>query len=190
MSDETSPPPWPTVQVHPPVSYAVFSLLEVDRRSPRTGAVGRFQILTCSPWVNVIAITEDDEIVLVRQFRHGTAACTVEIPGGLVDPGEGPAEAAARELLEETGFAGLPPVPLGSVEPNPAIQDNVCSTWLVQSARRISAPRPDDMEQLEVLLLPRADVDEWILEGKIRHALVIAAFKLLELHQQPSRSTG
>ncbi|MEC9073376.1 MAG: NUDIX hydrolase, partial [Myxococcota bacterium] len=147
---------------------------EVDRRSPRTGEVGRFQVLNCAPWVNVVALTDADEVVLIRQFRHGTAEVTVEIPGGLVDPGEEPERAAERELLEETGFAGAFPVQLGSVEPNPAIQDNICTTWLIRDARWVATPRPDDMEQIEVMLLPRSEVDGWIRSGKIRHALVVA----------------
>ena len=184
MSEQDTPPPWPTVRVHPSLSYPVFSLQEVERRSPRTGAVGRFQVLNCAPWVNVIALTDEDEVVLIRQFRHGTAEVTVEIPGGLVDPGEAPQVAAARELLEETGFAGATPVHLGSVEPNPALQDNVCSTWLIRAARPVAQPRPDDMEQIEVVLLPRDEVDSWIDSGSIRHALVVAAFKLFELNER------
>jgi len=133
----------------------------------------------------VIALTDEDEVVLIRQFRHGTAEVTVEIPGGLVDPGEAPQVAAARELLEETGFAGATPVHLGSVEPNPALQDNVCSTWLIRAARPVAQPRPDDMEQIEVVLLPRDEVDSWIDSGSIRHALVVAAFKLFELFERP-----
>ena len=190
MSEEDPLPHWPTVRVHPPASYPVFSLQEVERLSPRTGAVGRFQVLNCAPWVNVIALTEKDEVVLIRQFRHGTAEVTVEIPGGLVDADEESRDAAARELLEETGFAGQAPVSLGSVEPNPAIQDNVCSTFLIRDARPVAPPRPDDMEHIQVWLLPLEEIDEWIRLGKIRHALVVAAFKLLELHERSLSPPG
>jgi len=140
--------------------------------------------------VNVIALTEKDEVVLIRQFRHGTAEVTVEIPGGLVDADEESRDAAARELLEETGFAGQAPVSLGSVEPNPAIQDNVCSTFLIRDARPVAPPRPDDMEHIQVWLLPLEEIDEWIRLGKIRHALVVAAFKLLELHERSLSPPG
>lgn len=167
---------WQTVDEGTTIRRGIFGFREVVRRSPRTGRDGRYQILHLDSWVNVIALTPDDEVVLIEQYRHGTDHVTLEIPGGLIEPGEDPARAAKRELLEETGFAGDSVELLGVVEPNPAFQDNQCSTYLVRGARRVAEPDLDDGEDIAVVTLPRSRVRELLREGGIRHALVVAAF--------------
>lgn len=172
---------WPTVDYGPLERHKVFSLQHVQRTSPRTGRAGTFQVLHTPTWVNVVALTEADEVVLIRQYRHGIDDVTLEIPGGLVDEGEEPAVAAARELAEETGYTGDAPVLLGEVHPNPAIQTNVCSTWLVRNAALEHPPRPDDDEHISVELAPLAGIEALIRDGSITHALVICAFHHLGL---------
>jgi 8-oxo-dGTP pyrophosphatase MutT (NUDIX family) len=138
-----------------------------------------YVVIESPDWVNVVALTEEQRVVLIRQFRHGVARVTLEIPGGMVDPGEHPAAAALRELLEETGFEGETVEPLGCVWPNPAIQENTCHTFLVRGARATGPPRPDPGEQIEVLTTPLWEVPQMIVDGRIRHSLVVAAFGLL-----------
>ncbi len=105
-------------------------------RSPRTGHARRIAVIDTFEWVNVVGVTPENDVLLVRQFRHGTGRISLEIPGGIVDPGEDPAHAAARELREETGYEGGAPVHLGVVDPNPAILSNRCSTFLIEGCRR------------------------------------------------------
>ncbi|MEZ4265451.1 MAG: NUDIX hydrolase [Myxococcota bacterium] len=174
---------WPTVSASGVESHGIFELQTVSRRSPRTGRVGDYKVLHMPAWVNVVALTADRRVVLVRQYRHGVDAITLEIPGGLVDAGEPPEVAAARELAEETGYAGAAPRCVGEVEPNPAIQTNVCSTWLVEGASRAGDPRPDDGEHIDVELHPLADIPDLMRSGAIRHALVVAAFQHLWLRR-------
>jgi len=126
-------------------------------------------------WVNVVAVTPKEEIVLIRQFRHGTRAVTLEIPGGMVDPGETPLEAARRELLEETGYGTENRRLLGTVHPNPAIQDNSCYTYLATGAVKISEQQTEGTEDIEVFTAPVSETDKMVLEGNITHSLVIAA---------------
>ena len=98
------PRDWEVVSSEHLQDCAVFRVVRNQARSPRSGRLHPFYCIEAAPWVNVVALTDADELVMVRQFRHGSRGVTLEIPGGLVDPGEAPAEAAVRELLEETGF--------------------------------------------------------------------------------------
>jgi len=140
-----------------------------------TGRYGRFIVCETPRWVNVVAITTSREIVLVRQFRVGVRRPSLEIPGGLVDPGEDPAVAATRELREETGFEGDPPRLLGWQEPNPAIQDNITYTYLITNCSLTKPQELDPGEEILIELAAVEDVDALVLSGAIRHALVVTA---------------
>ncbi|MEM4657700.1 MAG: NUDIX hydrolase [Candidatus Methanosuratincola sp.] len=156
-------------------SLSIFSTRKDYCVSPTTGIEHPFYVLETPTWVNVIAITPSDEMVLIRQFRHGTRTITIEIPGGSVDEGEAPLEAAKRELLEETGYASCNWLEIGVVHPNPAFQDNVCYTYLAQGAEKVADQNTDGTEEIEVFLAPAGDVIDYIASGRITHSIVIAA---------------
>lgn len=140
-----------------------------------------FYVVTAPDWINVIPVTEDDRVILVRQYRFGIEGSTLEIPGGMCDEGEPPADAARRELREETGYEAGELELLGSVHPNPAIQNNRCHSFLAPGVRRVGAPDPDTDEGIEVVEVPLSEIPGLIDGGKITHALVIAAFHYLGL---------
>jgi len=170
---------WATVSGSTKVLSNDYLKLEaVSRISPRTGQSGIFEYLNLPNWVNVIARTNDDAVVFVQQYRHGVDEIVTELPAGSVEHGEQPGNAAARELLEETGYVGDAPSCLGSILPNPAIQNNILSTWLVTSAERISRPIPDAYEHIEVVTVPISAITDFIRSGHIRNALTIAAIHL------------
>jgi ADP-ribose pyrophosphatase len=151
-------------------------------RSPRTGLPHAFYVLDCANWVNVIALTNAREVVLVRQFRAGTKAVTLEIPGGGVEATDRSALAAARrELREETGHAARTWKRLGVVNPNPAFQSNRCTTFLAEGSRSVGELIPDAGEDLAVELVPLRSIPGLIRRGQITHSLVIAAFHFLSL---------
>ena len=149
----------PTIKAWRPIESCrllntrVFAVDAHRRASEVTGREGEFYVLEAPDWINVVALTEDGEIVLVEQYRHGTRHNTLEIPGGMVDPeDESPLAAARRELLEETGYASEMWEEIGVVEPNPAILSNRCFTYLATGARRIADPTPDGHEEIRVVL--------------------------------------
>ncbi len=171
-----TPKPWPRISTRLDSSFRIFDL-RMDRSvSPRTGEAHDFICLESAPWVNVIALTDREEAVLIRQFRHGTREVTLEIPGGLVEAADGPPEAAKRELREETGYRAERWVDLGFVHPNPAIQNNRCHTFLAIGATPAGAQSLDAKEDIAVVLEPLAEIPRLIREEAITHALVICAF--------------
>jgi ADP-ribose pyrophosphatase len=172
---------WEILERRVGTDYGVFRPRVHDARHASVAGARRFAVIDCPDWVNVIAVTPDRQVVLVRQFRHGTESVTVEIPGGAVDLGERHEQAARRELAEETGYRAGSWRQLGMLEPNPALQSNRCSTWLALGAERVGDPHPDEGEQLEVALLPLTEVQAMVRDGRIQHALVVAAFAHLLL---------
>ncbi len=170
------PKPWPIISSRIDRAFRIFSLRMDRARSPLTGEEHDFIVMESPPWVNVIALTPSEEVVLIRQHRHGVREVCLEIPGGLVEPADTPLSAAKRELLEETGYRGESWVDLGFVHPNPAIQDNRCHTFLALDATLAGPQSLDEKEDIAVLLRPLAEIPGLIREGEISHALVIAAF--------------
>jgi ADP-ribose pyrophosphatase len=155
--------------------YKVFKIKAVHAVSPRTNRTGKFYTIETKDWVNIVAITENQEVVMIRQYRHGSKEVSLEIPGGLVDE-DHPEEAALRELLEETGFAGENIKYLGAVNPNPAIFNNRCHTYFVEKARKVSKKNLDPDEDIEVVLVPISEIPSLLEGGLINHALVVVAF--------------
>lgn len=141
----------------------------------RSGKKKDLYLFDFPDWVNVVALTRNKEILLIRQYRYGSRRMELEIPGGMMNPGEQPIEAGCRELLEETGFAGKNPQLIGRVCPNPALQRNYCHTVLVEDAERVSEPSFDDMEDIEWMLEPEHQVFQRIKDGSIDHGLVLNA---------------
>ncbi len=161
--------------------HRILGVREDLYRFEPAGMEREFVVIEAPDWVNVVAVTPEFEVVLIRQFRHGVGLVTLEIPGGVVDDGEKPEDTALRELREETGFTSPKAERLGVVWPNPAIQNNSCHVFLARDARWVGAPRPDPLERIEVVTAPLARVPGLIGDGSIRHALVIAAFGLLDM---------
>jgi ADP-ribose pyrophosphatase len=161
-------------------STRVLDLTSVRFRHPVRGTERDFVVVHAPDWVNVVAVTPEGQVVLVRQFRFGANDFSLELPGGVIEAGEDPVAAGLRELQEETGFGGGQVRRLGSVRPNPAIQDNFCHYVLVEGALPNGPINWDHDEEIEVLTAPMAQVLGWARTGQITHSLSVAALMLFE----------
>ena len=155
----------------------IFVLKENICLSPKDGKEYPFFLLDTLDWVNIIPITKENEVIMIKQFRHGNEEITLEIPGGMTDDEDkSPQESALRELVEETGYTGDEIIKLGECSPNPAIFNNMLHVYLVKNVIKKFSQNLEGTEDIEIVKINIDEIPELIKTRKINHALVIAAF--------------
>lgn len=165
---------WRRLSSRPLSDNRIFGLFESTTESPETGDSHKFYYIDTADWVNIVPITSDGQLVCIRQFRHGNESITLEIPGGMVDPGEDPAVSAARECFEETGYQCGSVESLGVLAPNPALFNNSVHTFVAHDVVLSGEIANTPTERTEVELVPMQEVPDKLLSGEIDHALVVA----------------
>jgi 8-oxo-dGTP pyrophosphatase MutT (NUDIX family) len=168
--------PWKKIGSKPSGNYKIFSIRTDIRVSPRTGREHEFYIIESGSWVNVVAITTDNQLVMIEQYRPGTDTIELEIPGGMVDKTDpSPLAGGVRELREETGYEGEGARIIGEILPNPALMGNVCYTVLVTNCQPKHPVQWDSGEDIITRLVPVAEIPKLVSSGRVRHSLVAVA---------------
>lgn len=162
--------------------HRIFKIREDNAVNPRTGAEHNMVVLECPDWVNIVALTPDREVVLVRQYRPGSESVELEIPGGMMDSGEDdPVVTAVRELQEETGYTGENARKIGECFANPAIMNNRVHTILMENCRLTDEVKLDAGEDIATVLVKADELPQLVKEGEIRHSIILAALQFFAL---------
>ena len=168
---------WEVLRSQHLLDCRVFKIRRDLSRDLNHGLEHDFFVIESPDWINVIPVTTDGRIIMIEQYRHGINELTLEIPGGMVDEGELPVEAATRELLEETGFRTSAIELLARTRPNPAIQNNWLYSFIARDCIFEQPAQGDITEQINVRLVTPEEVPQLIAEGSINHSLVVTAFQ-------------
>ena len=162
--------PYQCLKSEPGPDLSIFKIRIDHQKNNRNGHVLKATVLEAPDSANVVAITPNQEIILVRQFRFGIGKETLEIPGGMVDEGEDIQKACERELLEETGYASTQWRYLGPIQSNPVFMDSLLHQYIAIDTVLVQEELDlDPAEQIEVVCLPQEEVRQLIIERKIQH---------------------
>lgn len=176
-----SKPLWKVLKDKKVYETPIFSLNEKKVLPDESENPALFYVINAPEWINVIALTAEKEIVLVEQYRHGIHESTLEIPGGMVDAGENPMQAAKRELLEETGYSSSEWEKMGKTSSNPAIISNFTHLYLAKNCIKTDEISLDGHEDIEVHVVPLSEFLNLVESGVVHHAIVLAAVSKLLL---------
>ena len=173
---------WKTEQERTLQVTKIFDLVQRDMILASEQHRASFSVLKAPDWINIMALTKDQQAILVEQYRYGLQAPTLELAGGVCDPGEHPLETSKRELLEETGFASEEWISLGKVSSNPAMQDNYTHSFLALNCEKVAEQKLDGNERIQVHLIPIEQFLDYVQSGVIDHSLVAATTAKYLLH--------
>lgn len=168
---------WKVLESTPIFSSGLFNLRS-DRCQLSDGRVmPRYFVMDFPDWVNVVPVTKQGQVILVKQYRHASAEFHLELPGGSLDPRlkESIQAGARREMLEETGYDSNDIVQVASHYPNPALQSNQMHTFIAYDCKEVGAQNLDEFEELTLHFCSIAELESYLVTGKINHSIMMAS---------------
>ena len=174
---------WKILESKDLAKLGLFRVRQDKCELPDGRIMPKYYVVEFPDWAQVIAITEDGQMVMVNQYRHAAEDRFLEVPGGTIEPhnGESNVEGALRELEEETGYTGELKY-VGSHYPNPALQTNKVDVFVAKNCRLEKLQQLDPYEDIEVVLMPVSEVYRMAEQGKITHGLMLASLMIGKPH--------
>jgi 8-oxo-dGTP pyrophosphatase MutT (NUDIX family) len=167
--------PWQVLDTKLLISERWLQLREDRVRLGNGHEIDRFHVIHGPDWASVLCITEASEVILVRQYRHGIAQPSLELPAGVIEPHESPEEAARRELAEETGYESDDWVRIQTVSTEPARHTTQAHFFCARGARPTRKPAPEETEVLEIVKVPVTELGRLATDGSILHGVHVGA---------------
>lgn len=164
---------WKQIEKKEIAKTVVMTMNEIISVSPE-GEKGKYIVNDAPDWAIIIA-EKDDNFLMVKQWRHGENALSIEFPGGVIEKDEEPLKAAARELKEETGFIAGNLVYLGKMNPNPALMSNHVHFFAASDLQSTGQQNLDDDEYVDYMEIPKAEVYRNMTNPEYQHALMASA---------------
>ncbi len=179
---------WKVLETKEIFSSGLFRLHTDKLELPDGRVMPRYYVMTFPDWVNVLPITKDGQVILVKQYRHASGEFHLEVPGGSVDPGlnESIEAGARREMLEETGYDSSKMVKVSSHFPNPALQNNQMHTYIAYDSEKVQEQNLDEFEELELYFCSLERLEEHLYNGDINHSIMIASIAQALRHLKKS----
>ena len=174
------PKKWKTLGTKQIFGNRIFGFREDTVKSPKTDNTHPVWVMDAPTWVNIIPITKEKKVIMIKQYRFGSQEISLEIPGGMVDAGEDAQSAATREMKEETGYESEEVHATGKISPNPALMSNHTYSYVAYNVKKTGDQQLDNMEDIEVLEVDLNQIPTLITNGEIDHSLVVSAFYLLD----------
>jgi 8-oxo-dGTP pyrophosphatase MutT (NUDIX family) len=172
--------PWHVIEQRQLVQSSFLRVREDRVRLGNGAEIDDFCVIEAPDWAAVLCITPREEVVLVRQYRHGIVGDSLELPAGALEAGEAPLAGAQRELLEETGYASSGWQHILTASVDPSRQTARAHFYCAVGAELVAAPRLDASEDLETLLLSKAEVMRLIDGGRLAHGVHVAAILMAQ----------
>lgn len=168
---------WKTLESRDIFTSGIFNLRTEKLQLPDGRIMPRYFVMSFPDWVNVLPLTKDGKVILLKQYRHASGEFHIEVPGGSLDPhrNESVEQGALRELLEETGYSSSRLVKVASHYPNPALQTNQMHTFIAYDCEKTSAQNLDEFEELELYFCTLQELEDHMDRGEINHSIMLAS---------------